>query len=289
MIDIRTSIYRKELMPQEKTGGKTVSEKSTKGEIWEAYNSMLSGISGQATLEFSGEKQESSKIAKTIDDLRVKFNSDLSLVSESIGDELAKFARFAEELDKKKTLAVKEIESKKETLEEEIEKAKKVWSEDETEKKKTRLREEEDFSYNLAQKRRKEEDEYRAAKALEKAEIAERKAKLTERETEIKQMEKDLAEGPTIIEEAVNNAVLDITKELTAKYSAEIKELNLMHEHEKKISALKIEELTKKSAEQKVIIDKIEKELSIANREAKEIAVSVIENRNAGHNMSAAE
>ena len=240
-------------------------------------------------MEFSGEKQESNKIAKTIEDLRAKFNSDLSLVSESIGSELAKFVEFAEEINKKKAIAVKEIENKKETLEEEIEKAKKIWGEDEAEKKKARLREEEDYNYNLTQKRRKEEDEYKVSKMLEKAEITERKAKLAERESEIKQMEKDLAEGPKIIEETVKNTVDATAKELSAKYSAETKELNLTHEHEKKISALKIEELTKKVSEQKTIIDKIEKELSVANREAKEIAVSVIESRNVSHNMPATE
>lgn len=276
-------------MPQEKSGGKTVSEKSTKGEIWEAYNAILSGISGQPRLELLSEKQESNKITKTLEDLRIKFNSDLSSISEDVSIELVKFAQIAEELNKKKVLAIKEIEDKKEALAEEIIKAKKIWLEEEAEKKKARLREDEDYNYNLSQKRRKEEDEYKTAKALEKAEIVERKAKLTEREVEIKQMEKDLAEKPKIVEEAIKNAVDTTAKEITAKYSIEIKELNLTHEHEKKISALKIEELAKKAAEQKLIIDKIDKELAIANREAKEIAVSVIENRNVGHSTPATE
>jgi hypothetical protein len=270
-------------MPQVKTGGKTVSEKSTKGEIWEAYNAMLSGISDQPSFDLSGEKQESSKIAKTLEDLRSKFNSDLSSVSEGIGIELAKFVDFSEELNRKKTLVIKEVESKKEMLVEEIEKATKAWAEEESLKKKAQIREEEDYNYILTQKRRKEEDEYKSVKAIEKAEIAERKAKLTERESEIKQMEKDLAEGPKVIEEAINSAVDDVTRELTLKYSTETKELNLTHDHEKMISSLKIDELTKKVTEQKAIIDKIEKELAITNREAKEIAVSVIENRNVGH------
>lgn len=269
-------------MAQEKAEGKTVSEKSTKGEIWEAYNTMLSGISGQAKLEFASEKQESNKIAKTIEDFRTKFNSDVSLVSENIGDELANFADFSDKLNKKKIETIKEIESKKEALEEEIEKAKKVWLENEIEKNKIQLREAEDYSYNLSQKRRKEEDEYKTIKALEKTEIAEKKANLDARSAEIKQMEKDLAEGPKNIEEATQSAIDNTKKELNAKYLAEIKELKMIDGHEQKISLLKIEEMTKKISEQAKTIEKLEKELAIANREAKQIAISVIESHGNG-------
>lgn len=273
-------------MPQARTGGKTVSEKSTKVELWEAYNAAMQDLSGQPKLEFASEKQALSTIAKTIDDLKFKFNAEISLVSDGISTELTKFVDFAEELNKKKAAVVKEIETKKEVLEEEIAKAKKLLTEEAVESEKNRKREEDEYQYALSQKRRKEEDEYKILKALDKSEIAEKKAALVARETEIKQMEKDLAEGPKIIETAVNNAVENVTKELGTKHSAEIKEFNLNHNHEQKIASLKIEELSKKVAEQKILIDKIEKELSIANREAKEIAVSVIESRNVGPSTS---
>lgn len=273
-------------MPQAKTGGKTVSEKSTKTELWEAYNVAMQDLSGQPKLEFASEKQDSGKIGKTIDDLKAKFNAEVTLVSDGISTELTRFVEFAEELNKKKAFAVKEIENKKDALLEEIAKAKKLLGEEAVESEKSRKREEDEYVYFLSQKRRKEEDEYKIARALDKAEIAEKKAALTTREVEIKQMEKDLAESPKIIEKAVNDAIDSTTKELNAKYLAEIKELNLNNEHEKKIASLKIEELTKKVAEQKVLIDKIEKELAIANREAKEIAVSVIESRSVGPSTS---
>lgn len=266
-------------MPQAKTGGKTVSEKSTKSELWEAYNTVIAEMSGQPKLEFAREKQESGKIAKTIDDLKTKFNNEISLVSEGISTELTKFVEFAEELGKKKNSAIKEIEDKKEALEEEIAKATKLSSETAIEREKNHKREEDEYQYILAQKRRKEEDEYSSIKVAEKAKIAEDRAKIEERKAEIAKMEKDLAAMPATLENAVSEAVKTNSENLTSAHLAEIKELNLIHEHKYQIAELKITELEKKVIEQKTVIDKIEKELSIANREAKEIAVSVIESR----------
>jgi len=269
-------------MPNEK---KKVTEKSTKTDLWQAYQEAISGVADQTTLTFEDEKKEADLINKNIFNIRSKVIEELTKINEEVETETSNFAEFQAKINKKKKEALEKLEEDKKNVENEMVKVKNNWQDEISEREKKNAREKEEYVYQLELSRKKEKEEYLEKRKFEEDKLLERKAKIDEREKEISQMEKDIASFAKTLETEVANAKSELTSTLSGKYEADIKEIKLINEHNEKMAKFQIEELNKKVAENTKIIEKLEQELSAANREVKEIAVSVIENRG-GNNTS---
>jgi len=121
--------------------------------------------------------------------------------------------------------------------------------------------------------RQKEKDEYQSEKIkLDKM--------LTERKNEIAEMKKQVAETPNLVSKKVQEAEENLAKELLAKYQLQPKELSVNNENEAKIAEIKIANLETTIKNQTQEIVSLKTELSKVNSMLKEMAVSLLNQKN---------
>jgi len=264
-------------MPTQKE--KKVSEKSTKLELWEAYNEAIAQISGE---EIAVQSDDSVNDAiKKLSETKININGQFDQITKTLLSDLSDLYKTSEQIRQNKEDLIKFFENQKKDLQNQMEEVKKKWTfeekrlQDDFQQKKNdqetkRQREEEEHKYNLSISRKKENDQYQIEK--------ERQDRiLKEREKEIATMEKQVAEMPTLIAVKIKEAEENLTKDLSAKYQLQIKELAVSRENEAKIAEIKIanlETIIKNQAEE---ISGLKSELSKVNAMMKEMAVSAIE------------
>jgi len=264
-------------MPTQKE--KKVSEKSTKLELWTAYNEVVAQISGE---EIAVQSDDSVNDAiKKLSETKININGQFDQITKTLLSDLSDLYKTSEQIRQNKEDLIKFFENQKKDLQNQMEEVKKKWTfeekrlQDDSQQKKNdqetkRQREEEEHKYNLSISRKKENDQYQIEK--------ERQDRiLKEREKEIATMEKQVAEMPTLIAVKIKEAEENLTKDLSAKYQLQIKELAVSRENEAKIAEIKIanlETIIKNQAEE---ISGLKSELSKVNAMMKEMAVSAIE------------
>jgi len=264
-------------MPTQKE--KKVSEKSTKLELWTAYNEVVAQISGE---EIAVQSDDSVNDAiKKLSETKININGQFDQITKTLLSDLSDLYKTSEQIRQNKEDLIKFFENQKKDLQNHMEEVKKKWTfeekrlQDDFQQKKNdqetkRQREEEEHKYNLSISRKKENDQYQIEK--------ERQDRiLKEREKEIATMEKQVAEMPTLIAVKIKEAEENLTKDLSAKYQLQIKELAVSRENEAKIAEIKIanlETIIKNQAEE---ISGLKSELSKVNAMMKEMAVSAIE------------
>ena len=264
-------------MPTQKE--KKVSEKSTKLELWTAYNEVFAQISGE---EIAVQSDDSVNDAiKKLSETKININGQFDQITKTLLSDLSDLYKTSEQIRQNKEDLIKFFENQKKDLQNQMEEVKKKWTfeekrlQDDFQQKKNdqetkRQREEEEHKYNLSISRKKENDQYQIEK--------ERQDRiLKEREKEIATMEKQVAEMPTLIAVKIKEAEENLTKDLSAKYQLQIKELAVSRENEAKIAEIKIanlETIIKNQAEE---ISGLKSELSKVNAMMKEMAVSAIE------------
>ena len=264
-------------MPTQKE--KKVSEKSTKLELWTAYNEVVAQISGE---EIAVQSDDSVNDAiKKLSETKININGQFDQITKTLLSDLSDLYKTSEQIRQNKEDLIKFFENQKKDLQNQMEEVKKKWTfeekrlQDDFQQKKNdqetkRQREEEEHKYNLSISRKKENDQYQIEK--------ERQDRiLKEREKEIATMEKQVAEMPTLIAVKIKEAEENLTKDLSAKYQLQIKELAVSRENEAKIAEIKIanmETIIKNQAEE---ISGLKSELSKVNAMIKEMAVSAIE------------
>ena len=264
-------------MPTQKE--KKVSEKSTKLELWTAYNEVVAQISGE---EIAVQSDDSVNDAiKKLSETKININGQFDQITKTLLSDLSDLYKTSEQIRQNKEDLIKFFENQKKDLQNQMEEVKKKWTfeekrlQDDFQQKKNdqetkRQREEEEHKYNLSISRKKENDQYQIEK--------ERQDRiLKEREKEIATMEKQVAEMPTLIAVKIKEAEENLTKDLSAKYQLQIKELAVSRENEAKIAEIKIanlETIIKNQAEE---ISGLKSELLKVNAMIKEMAVSAIE------------
>lgn len=276
---------------------KKISERSTKQEIWEAYNNLTAEIEEQPVLPMNEQKPMVSEALHTLSDLKIKISQDLDKISGNVTKEIDNFSEIQTKIIKDKRAMLELFDLEKRKLEEEMRKVETIWEEKAKEHEKAgellaedeikkRNREEEEYKYTLALNRRKEQDEYES-KRIEREKILSEKEKiLLARSNEITSMEKEVKEMPEKLKDVFLEAKNSTTKELTDKYTIEIRELKMLHDHEKKVSELKIANLESLVKSQTAEIESLKHQIENSIKQVKDIAVSVIEGRAAKSNQS---
>jgi hypothetical protein len=277
---------------------KKVSEKSTKQDLWEAYNGLLSETE-QETIVFPVVKSETAvpESLKKMSDLKISFGQTLDKLGLDLQSEIEEAATFKKTIEKRKQEIVEGIEIRKNLLESEIKKVRDAWEEEkisfekenfslQSAKKIERDREDEEYSYNLKIKRRNEIDEFNKIKSTKEAELTVREENLKQGEKTLASMQKEIELLPAKIDEAVKKAEDTLSKELSTKHAQELRELNMTHTGEIKILELKNANAGSLVSAQIAEIDNLKKQILDLNKQLKEMAVSVIESQgNSNKNM----
>ena len=271
-------------MPTQKE--KKVSEKSTKLELWTAYNEVVAQISDEKMTVQSDDSVND--VIKKLSETKINLSSQFDEITKSLLGDLGELYKTSEQIRQNKEDLVKYFENQKRDLQHQMEEVKNKWIieekklENEFKEKKVdleiqRQRQEEEYGYNLGTLRKKEHDEYLADKIAREKAIAEKETAISDRKKEIAEMEKQIAEMPALIDRKVKEAEENLAKDLASKYQTQIKELSVNKEHNTKIAEIKIanmETIIKNQAEE---ISGLKSELSKVNAMIKEMAVSAIE------------
>lgn len=191
------------------------------------------------------------------------------------------------------------MQERKTTLEKEIESTKNSWTQKQeileseyNQRKelleKERKREEEDFNYNLASLRRKEQDAYESKKvALEKelndkirraeADFSEREATIVSQEKELLELRSKVATFPEQMNQIREETKESVTKELEIQYrfTSEIKAKEV--EGEMRLNTQKIASLEAKIKEQEAFIEQLTQRSDEARSQVQEIARRALE------------
>lgn len=271
-------------MPAQKE--KKVSEKSTKLELWEAYNEVAAQISNE---EMTVQSDDSvNDVIKKLSETKININSQFDELTKSLLGDLGELYKTSEQIRQNKEELVKHFENQKRDLQYQMEEVKSKWVieeeklEDKFRQKKAdqeikHQRQEEEYKYNLGILRKKEHDEYLADKTAREKAMAEQESLISDRKREIAETEKQIAEMPALIERKVKEAEENLAKDLASKYQTQIKELSINKEHNAKIAEIKIANLETTIKNQAEEISGLKSELSKINAMMKEMAVSAIE------------
>lgn len=167
--------------------------------------------------------------------------------------------------DKKHALE-EEYQDREVSLQKEIEAKKEDWH-----------REKDEYAYELQLTRRKEESSYEEMRLTKEKELKEREAAIKSVEDELKELRKLKIEFDQRLAEELDEARLEAADK--ARETEEIKAKILAEKTgaERHVAAITIEALEKKIADQEDDILKLKKELEIANKGVKDIAIKVIE------------
>ncbi len=268
------------------TKDKKISEKSTKQELWSAYNELVA----QTGAEEIVIKEDSSvnDVIKQLSETKININNQFDALTKSLMSDLALLYKTAEQIRQNKEAMIKQFEDQKDNLANTIAAVRTKWNQEEksleeeykAKKDATETafrREEEEYKYNQLQVRKKEQDEYNEDKRLRQKAIADEEATLSIRKKEIAEMEKQIAEFPSLIEQKVKATEAFITQDLGNKYQSQIKDLSTAKDHAQKIADINISNLDKTIKSQAEEIMSLKAQLVKTNDLLKEMAISALD------------
>jgi len=267
---------------------KKISEKSTKQELWSAYNEVVAQIGGEK-IEVAEDDTVNEMIRK-LSETKIKINSEFDELTKALLSDLSDLYKTSESIRQNKLELLDRFDKQKKLLSSEIEEVRNRWRTEEIKlgndfKQRTNdldtehKRREEEYIYNLKITRQKETDDYNAMKERREKAITEQENIISERKKEITEMEKQIADMPALIESKIKSAEEVLTKELTAKYQIQIKDVATDKEHQAKISEIKIGNLESTLKSQNDEIAALKSQLQKANEMIKDMATTAIESK----------
>ncbi len=275
----------------------------------------------------SAQKNNESEIISSIAELKNSFIESLDKVQDDLTKEYVKLSdiQIAIKIEKKNLedlyglstnadsfaallLAQKESREKfdeesnaaKEMLNAEITETKANWQKEklvhdslEKEEKillqKTRKREEEEYDYNLLQKRKKEVDAYQLTKFQQEADLkdkklsfekdfAEREKNIVETEKEFASLKKAAEQFPAELENAIQQATAKLEKQIKLEYKFEKELVAKETEGIINLKDLQVQTLENKIKEMDTQIKLLGQKADISEKSVKDIALKAIEN-----------
>jgi len=267
---------------------KKISEKSTKQELWGAYNEIVAQIGGEK-IEIAEDDSVNEMIRK-LSETKIKINSEFDELTKALLADLSDLYKTSESIRQNKLELLDRFEKQKKLLSQEIEEVRNRWRAEEIKleinsKQRTNdlgiehQRKEEEYQYHLKITQQKETDEYNAMKEQREKATAEQENAISERKKEIAEMEKQITEMPALIESKIKTAEEILAKELTVKYQSQIKDIASDKGHEARISEIKIGNLESTLKTQSEEIGNLKSQLQKANEMIKDMATTAIESK----------
>lgn len=317
-----------------------VSPKSTKNEIFEAYQSLLSKVKGTKQESHQMEtkrKQESEvvqvassmtldKIIKNLAQVKVEIGKAVDALEHNLTEEYRKLSdmqeaikiesrnleemhninvnadslsallmaqkeykqKFEDEMRAKKTAFEGEVSAMRDAWEKEQENYAQNKKELDAKNKKDRMREEEEYSYNLQLERKKDQDSYDANKSsMEKdleekretvlRDLAQREATIKNQEDEFKLLKNQVSQFPLELEKAVKEREKITTENLERHYKHQIDLSSKDIDGERKLNQQTIASLQAKIKEQESFIKQLTQKADDATTQVQSIAIKALE------------
>ena len=277
-----------------------LTEKSTKTDILAAYRELLEERERESgrSPEIQAKRAEEQHIAQTagqlsvekildgavtlerqlrdaLEDLRDKMTTEAGKLR-TLQQAIAVEERHLQELYNIKA-SVHSLQAladthqyKQRELEDEIRNKREAWA-----------REQEQHEYETSQKRKRDEDTYRLKREAQEREIAERQQALKEQEEEFKDLRERAARFDAEMAQVIQRTREESEGKIRQEEQSRAALLAEQVLREKEIAKLKISSLEHRMEEQRAEIISLKDQLQNANREAKEIAVKVIEGASA--------
>ena len=136
-----------------------VSDRSTKNEIWEAYQQLLGELQDKP-LTVSEDPAKLQKMTSAMSEAKAALMGHFEATIERLSTVQQEYHEADQDLLRRKTTAVDALEQSKRDLQVTIEAVKKQWETEKADHESQRQREEETYEYNLKRKRRDDEEVY---------------------------------------------------------------------------------------------------------------------------------
>lgn len=282
-----------------------VTEKSTKGEILDAYRELLheaslsesTQSSEETSILASASKETVEKITKDLTQLKLSLTQSISDLTDRLTQEAERFTTIKkaiaiaqnelEELLQIKARAgmlkrmVELQQQKEEEFDKEIVSKRRAWDVElnafEEQRKRERVRDEEEYRYQQELLKKRDTDDRQEEKSAFEREIASHKEEYTKQLKELEEFRKKTAQFPTELEKAVKEAVTTAvakekdTAEIVARLAKQQADSDL------KLAQAKIESLQDMAKSQTLEITRLNRELAQATNQVKDIAIAVAE------------
>lgn len=232
-------------------------------------------ISAQAFQEGSSADE----ILKNLADLKLRLGQSLEKIGQNLLDDLDGLRSFKISIEQQKQKINDRFLEEQAKMEKEIRELKLQFEEEKKKLDMIRKRDEEEYQYQLSLKHREQEDEINNQRQLREEALEQEEEALRQRKAEIGQMEKEIANLPQTMEKTVKEAEEKVSKELHEKHTLEMERFELDKNNEQNINRLKINNLETNAKAQILEIENLKRQLAEANRQLKDIAVSVITSR----------
>ncbi|NLT21817.1 MAG: hypothetical protein GXX82_02090 [Syntrophorhabdus sp.] len=241
--------------------------------------------------KFSGLQQAATEEARILDEL-YGVQAEADSLAALVQAQKEKKASFEAQMEQTKASFDEDMSEKRQYWKKEQEEFDLAKKERDAQLKKDRLREEEEYSYNLQLARKKDADEYEATKtALEKElstkksalekDWSEREAVLSSREEELSELRDKIAVFPKELEKAIKDTEKTVTERIEFKFKHEMQLIQKETEGEQKLHEQAVEALQSKIREQEELIRQLTQKADESVQQVQTIAVKAIEGASA--------
>jgi len=241
--------------------------------------------------KFSGLQQAATEEARILDEL-YGVQAEADSLAALVQAQKEKKAAFEAQMEQTKTSFDEDMSEKRQYWKKEQEEFDLAKKERDAQLKKERLREEEEYSYNLQLARKKDADEYEAAKAALEKELStkksalekdwsEREAMLSSREEELSELREKIAVFPKELEKAIKDTEKTVTERIEFKFKHGMQLIQKETEGEQKLHEQAVEALQSKIREQEELIRQLTQKADESVQQVQTIAVKAIEGASA--------
>lgn len=241
--------------------------------------------------KFSGLQQAATEEARILDEL-YGVQAEADSLAALVQAQKEKKAAFEAQMEQTKTSFDEDMSEKRQYWKKEQEEFDLAKKERDAQLKKERLREEEEYSYNLQLARKKDADEYEAAKAALEKELStkksalekdwsEREAMLSSREEELSELREKIAVFPKELEKAIKDTEKTVTERIEFKFKHGMQLIQKETEGEQKLHEQAVEALQSKIREQEELIRQLTQKADESVQQVQTTAVKAIEGASA--------
>jgi len=241
--------------------------------------------------KFSGLQQAATEEARILDEL-YGVQAEADSLAALVQAQKEKKAAFEAQMEQTKTSFDEDMSEKRQYWKKEQEEFDLAKKERDAQLKKERLREEEEYSYNLQLARKKDADEYEAEKAALEKELStknsalekdwsEREAMLSSREEELSELREKIAVFPKELEKAIKDTEKTVTERIEFKFKHGMQLIQKETEGEQKLHEQAVEALQSKIREQEELIRQLTQKADESVQQVQTIAVKAIEGASA--------
>ena len=253
-----------------------VTEKSTKGEIWAAYQALMSEATGKP-VAIAEDASGLQKMATVLGEVKSSLGTAFDETLEKLAALPQAYTEAEQDLARRRASALEAIEQDKKQLEAIIASVRTAWEQEKADTELARQREADEYTYNLTRKRRDETEAYEQKTKAREAALATREAAVKEHEDTLKTLTAEVEAFPAKLEAAVKTAETATATSLKTDYETTVKELKQTAAHEASIATLKLQTAEATAAAHAKQITDLQRQLDAAQSQLKDMAVTVIE------------